>query len=41
MGKTRPGPNAEGLRRPLFMMRNVMPQVRAYYTDNRYPDDNS
>ncbi len=34
MAKTRPGPNAEGLRRPLFMMRNVMPQVRAYYTDN-------
>ena len=35
MAKTRPGPNAEGLRRPLFMMRNVMPQVRAYYTDNQ------
>ena len=34
MAKTRPGPNAEGLRRPMFMMRNVMPQVRAYYTDN-------
>jgi anaerobic selenocysteine-containing dehydrogenase len=41
MDKTRPGPNAEGLRRPLFMMRNVMPQVRAYYTDNRLPDDNA
>lgn len=35
MAKTRPGPNAEGLRRPLFMMRPVMPQVRAYYADDR------
>jgi len=41
MAKTRPGPNAEGLRRPLFMMRNVMPQVRAYYTDNQLPNDNA
>ena len=35
MAKTRPGPNAEGLRRPLFMMRPVMPQVQAYYVNGQ------
>jgi anaerobic selenocysteine-containing dehydrogenase len=34
---TRPGPNKDGLRRPMFMMRPVMPQVRAYYVDNQLP----
>ncbi|MDP4804603.1 MAG: molybdopterin-dependent oxidoreductase [Candidatus Nanopelagicales bacterium] len=33
MAKTRPGPTASGLRRPEFMMRPVMPQVKAYYVD--------
>jgi hypothetical protein len=34
MAKTRPGPNAQGLRRPPFMMRPVMPQMKAYYVDD-------
>ena len=33
LAKTRPGPNADGLRRPMFMMRPVMPQLKAYYVD--------
>ncbi len=33
MAKTRPGPGPGGLRRPMFMMRPVMPQVQAYYVD--------
>ena len=33
MAKTRPGPGPDGLRRPIFMMRPVMPQVQAYYVD--------
>ena len=33
MAKTRPGPNAEGLRRPEFMMRPVMPMRKAYYVN--------
>jgi len=36
LARTRPGPNAQGLRRPMFMMRPVMPQVQAFYT-NGYP----
>ncbi len=37
MSWTRPGPNKDGLRRPLFMMRPVMPQVQAYYVDGQMP----
>jgi len=37
MSWTRPGPNAEGLRRPLFMMRPVMPQTRAFYVNDELP----
>ncbi|TEX51934.1 MAG: formate dehydrogenase, partial [Actinomycetales bacterium mxb001] len=33
MSRTRPGPGPDGLRRPMFMMRPVMPQVQAYYVD--------
>ncbi|MDP1876475.1 MAG: molybdopterin-dependent oxidoreductase [Actinomycetota bacterium] len=33
MAKTRPGPNAQGMRRPEFMMRPVMPQIKAYRVD--------
>jgi hypothetical protein len=33
MARTRPGPNAQGLRRPEFMMRPVMPQIKAYRVD--------
>ena len=38
MSWTRPGPNKDGLRRPLFMMRPVMPQVQAYYVDGQMPE---
>jgi anaerobic selenocysteine-containing dehydrogenase len=31
LAKTRPGPNADGLRRPEFMMRPVKPKRRAFY----------
>ncbi|MFY9232476.1 MAG: molybdopterin-dependent oxidoreductase [Candidatus Nanopelagicales bacterium] len=37
MSWTRPGPNKDGLRRPMFMMRPVMPQIKAYYVDNELP----
>lgn len=33
MSWTRPGPNKDGLRRPMFMMRPVMPQMQAYYVN--------
>ncbi len=33
MSKTRPGPNAQGLRRPEFMMRPVMPMRKAFFVD--------
>jgi anaerobic selenocysteine-containing dehydrogenase len=33
MSWTKPGPNKDGLRRPLFMMRPVMPQMQAYYVN--------
>jgi anaerobic selenocysteine-containing dehydrogenase len=33
MSKTKPGPNAQGLRRPEFMMRPVMPMRKAYFVD--------
>ena len=39
MAKTRPGPNAQGLRRPPFMMRPVMPKMKAYYVDGVLPTD--
>ena len=29
--RTRPGPNADGLRRPEFMMRPVKPRRRAFH----------
>jgi hypothetical protein len=31
LAKTRPGPNADGLRRPEFMMRPVKPKRRAFH----------
>ncbi|MFM7144749.1 MAG: molybdopterin dinucleotide binding domain-containing protein, partial [Actinomycetales bacterium] len=34
LAMTKPGPSARGLRRPQFMMRPVMPQVKAYFVDN-------
>jgi len=34
LAKTRPGPNAQGQRRPEFMMRPMTPQRRAYYVDD-------
>jgi anaerobic selenocysteine-containing dehydrogenase len=37
MAMTKPGPNAEGLRRPVFMMRPVMPQIQAYYVNDALP----
>ncbi len=33
MSKTKPGPNKDGLRRPEFMMRPVMPMRKAYFVD--------
>ena len=35
LGKTRPGPNAQGQRRPEFMMRPMTPQRRAYYVGDQ------
>ncbi|MFM1918350.1 MAG: hypothetical protein RJB01_1865, partial [Actinomycetota bacterium] len=39
MAMTKPGPNAEGLRRPVFMMRPVMPQIQAYYVSDALPQN--
>jgi anaerobic selenocysteine-containing dehydrogenase len=38
MAKTKPGPNAEGLRRPEFMMRPVMPIRKAFFVDQPTDD---
>ena len=37
MSKTKSGPNKDGLRRPEFMMRPVMPMRKAYFVDPPEP----
>jgi anaerobic selenocysteine-containing dehydrogenase len=39
LARTRPGPNAEGLRRPEFMMRPVKPRRRAFRVPSLGPGD--